>query len=69
MGLEYGAFCVGCCGALMALMFVVGVMNLFAAAILTIVVLLEKVVPPYVRVEYLSGVPLILWGTTCLVLA
>jgi predicted metal-binding membrane protein len=69
MGLQYGAFCIGCCGALMALMFVVGVMNLFSAAILTIVVLLEKVAPPYVRVEYLSGVPLILWGTTCLVLA
>ena len=28
MGLRHGAYCVGCCGALMALLFVVGIMNL-----------------------------------------
>jgi predicted metal-binding membrane protein len=45
MGLNHGAFCVGCCWMLMALMFVAGVMNLVWAAALTIFVLLEKATP------------------------
>ena len=28
MGFQHGAYCVGCCGPLMALLFVYGVMNL-----------------------------------------
>jgi predicted metal-binding membrane protein len=67
MGLQYGGFCVGCCGALMALMFVVGVMNLLWVAALTVLVLLEKIAPLRVRVEYVSGVTLIVWGVTELV--
>jgi predicted metal-binding membrane protein len=43
MGLRHGAYCVGCCGALMALLFVVGVMNLAWVAAIAIFVLLEKV--------------------------
>jgi len=45
MGLRHGVFCVGCCWALMALMFVGGTMNLVWMALLTIVMLLEKVLP------------------------
>jgi len=44
MGLRHGAFCVGCCWALMALLFVGGVMNLLWVALITVFVLLEKVV-------------------------
>jgi predicted metal-binding membrane protein len=44
LGLRHGIFCVGCCWALMALLFVGGVMNLFWIAVLAILVLLEKVV-------------------------
>jgi predicted metal-binding membrane protein len=45
LGLLHGKYCVGCCWALMAILFVVGVMNLLWIAILMIIVLLEKVVP------------------------
>jgi predicted metal-binding membrane protein len=44
-GLEHGAYCVGCCWLLMALLFVLGVMNLLWVATLAAFVLLEKVVP------------------------
>ena len=45
MGLQHGAYCVGCCWALMALLFVVGVMNLLWIAIIAIFVMAEKVLP------------------------
>jgi predicted metal-binding membrane protein len=45
MGLEHGAFCTGCCWALMALLFVAGVMNILWIAALTLLVCLEKMLP------------------------
>ena len=45
MGLEHGAFCLGCCWALMGLLFFGGVMNLLWIAGITLFVLLEKVMP------------------------
>jgi predicted metal-binding membrane protein len=45
MGLEHGAYCLGCCWFLMGLLFFGGIMNLFWIAGLAIYVLLEKVVP------------------------
>jgi len=42
MGLRHGAFCVGCCWMLMALLFVAGVMNLLWVAVLTSFVLIER---------------------------
>jgi predicted metal-binding membrane protein len=69
MGLHHGGFCVGCCFALMALMFVVGVMNLFWGAAIAILVLVEKLAPRPLRIEYASGLPLIAWGVATLVRA
>jgi predicted metal-binding membrane protein len=45
MGLSHGAYCLGCCWLLMALLFIGGVMNLFWVALIAIVVLAEKVLP------------------------
>jgi len=45
MGLRHGAYCVGCCWALMALLFVGGVMNLLWIGVLAAAVLVEKVLP------------------------
>lgn len=45
MGLEHGAFCLGCCWVLMALLFLGGVMNLLWICLITLFVLLEKVLP------------------------
>lgn len=43
MGLEHGVHCVGCCWALMLLLFAGGVMNLTVVAALTAFVAFEKV--------------------------
>jgi predicted metal-binding membrane protein len=51
MGWRHGLFCVGCCWALMGLLFVVGVMNTAWIVAITIYVLIEKIVP---RSEVLS---------------
>jgi len=45
MGLEHGAYCVGCCWALMLLLFAGGVMNLLVIAALTAFVAFEKLAP------------------------
>ena len=45
MGLRHGLYCLGCCWALMCVLFVVGVMNLLWVAAMTAFVLLEKVGP------------------------
>ena len=45
MGIEHGSFCLGCCWALMALLFFGGVMNLWWIGGLTLFVLLEKILP------------------------
>jgi predicted metal-binding membrane protein len=45
LGFRHGIYCIGCCCALMALLFVGGIMNLFWIATLAILVLLEKVMP------------------------
>ena len=45
LGLEHGAYCVGCCAVLMLLLFVGGVMNLVWIAGLSLFVSIEKLAP------------------------
>jgi predicted metal-binding membrane protein len=45
MGLEHGSHCVGCCWALMLLLFAGGVMNVLVIVVLTAFVVLEKLLP------------------------
>ena len=45
MGIVHGAYCLGCCWALMCVLFVVGVMNLMWVAAIAIFVLVEKIGP------------------------
>ncbi|MFY1667707.1 DUF2182 domain-containing protein [Pseudomonas sp. Pseu.R1] len=45
MGFRHGLVCVGCCWALMAVMFAVGVMSLTWMALLTLFMFAEKVLP------------------------
>lgn len=59
MGIEHGLNCVGCCWLLMALLFVVGAMNLFYVAILMAFVLLEKAAPFGPWIARASGGPFI----------
>jgi len=69
MGLEHGAFCVGCCWFLMGLLFFGGVMNLYWIAGLALFVLLEKIVPAGHWLGYATGVALLVWGAGMLALA
>jgi predicted metal-binding membrane protein len=62
MGLEHGAFCVGCCWFLMGLLFVGGVMNLLWVAAIAAFVLLEKVLPFGVLGGRIGGAFLIVAG-------
>lgn len=43
LGVRHGIYCIGCCWALMALLFVGGVMNIPWIAVLSVFVLAEKV--------------------------
>ena len=45
LGMRHGAYCVGCCWLLMALLFVGGVMNVLWIALLALLVLVEKLAP------------------------
>lgn len=67
MGLKHGAYCVGCCWALMATLFVFGVMNVMAVALLTTAVALEKLTPWGVRVARLIGAGCLLLGAGLLI--
>ncbi|MCV3209414.1 DUF2182 domain-containing protein [Mesorhizobium sp. YC-39] len=66
LGALHGAFCVGCCWMLMALLFVGGIMNLVWVAALAILVLVEKVFPAGQWVGRAAGIALIAWGTATL---
>ena len=63
MGLAHGAYCVGCCAALMLLLFVGGVMNLVWIAGLSLLVLAEKFLPRGERLSVALGVLLMIAGT------
>jgi predicted metal-binding membrane protein len=58
MGFRHGSYCVGCCWALMALLFVAGVMNLVWVAVIAGFVLAEKVVPNGRLLGRIAGVAL-----------
>jgi predicted metal-binding membrane protein len=62
MGVEHGAYCVGCCWALMLLLFAGGVMNLAVIAALTAFVAVEKLAPPGMQAARISGVLLLAGG-------
>ncbi|MGB3557171.1 MAG: DUF2182 domain-containing protein [Geitlerinemataceae cyanobacterium] len=63
MGIEHGIYCLGCCWALMVLLFVGGVMNLLWIAIISLFVLLEKVAPWGRVFSRFGAVLLLLWGS------
>jgi predicted metal-binding membrane protein len=62
MGAIHGAFCLGCCWLLMALLFVGGVMNLAWIALLSLLVAAEKLLPGGRRVGQAAGVGFVAWG-------
>jgi predicted metal-binding membrane protein len=62
MGLEHGSYCVGCCWALMLLLFAGGVMNILVIGVVTAFVAFEKLVPLGRLGARISGVLMIAVG-------
>jgi predicted metal-binding membrane protein len=62
MGIRHGAHCLGCCWALMSVLFVVGVMNLVWVAALSVFVLAEKIGPGVAVVTRVAGLMMIVAG-------
>jgi predicted metal-binding membrane protein len=69
LGARHGAYCVGCCWVLMALLFVGGVMNVLWIAAIAILVLAEKVIPAGRVISRIAGVGLFAGGAWLLVQA
>jgi len=67
LGLRHGGYCLGCCWALMLVMFGVGVGNLAGMAALTGAMVIEKTMPGGKRLSPLIGIILLLLGLLWLV--
>jgi predicted metal-binding membrane protein len=66
IGREHGLFCLGCCWALMLLMFAAGVANLAWMGALTLVMVIEKTARVGERAVGVIGVVLLLLGALAL---
>jgi predicted metal-binding membrane protein len=62
MGAELGVYCLGCCWALTALLFVAGVMNLLWVAVIATFILLEKAAPTTRSWSRVTGVAMAVAG-------
>jgi predicted metal-binding membrane protein len=61
-GLLHSVYCIGCCWALMALLFAGGVMSIFWIAALAVLVLIEKVIPGGEMISKVVGAGLVAFG-------
>lgn len=66
LGLRHGLYCIGCCWALMLLLFVGGVMNLLWIAAIGALVLAEKLIPGRLF-QRITGIALIAAGAMLLI--
>jgi predicted metal-binding membrane protein len=62
MGIDHGAYCIGCCWGLMLILFVVGIMNIAWMGVLTSIIFIEKISKHGVIISKIIGVLLILLG-------
>jgi len=68
MGLEHGAYCLGCCWLLFVILFPLGLMNLAVMALLTALIFAEKALPIGRQISKLAGGGLIVYGVIVLFL-
>jgi predicted metal-binding membrane protein len=68
-GFGHGAYCLGCCWMLMALLFVGGLMNLAWIGGIALLVLIEKTLPWGGRMSQIAGAVLVAWGVAALAMA
>lgn len=67
MGLSHGLYCLGANWLLFVLLFPLGLMNIAAMAVLTVLIFAEKVFPQAERIAWIAGLVLILYGTLVIV--
>ncbi len=68
LGIEQGVWCLGCCWALMLVMFAVGIMNVFWMALLGVFTMVEKTGHSRVFTR-ISGALLLVWALALLVIS
>jgi len=69
LGARHGIYCIGCCWTLMAILFVGGVMNFLWIAALSILVLVEKIIPAGRLISRVAGFGFIVGGAWLLTMA
>jgi predicted metal-binding membrane protein len=62
MGLLHGAYCLGCCWLLFVILFPLGIMNIAAMAVVTLVIFAEKTLPWGHAAARVAAVVLIAYG-------
>jgi predicted metal-binding membrane protein len=62
MGLLHGAYCLGCCWLLFVILFPLGIMNIAAMVVITLVVFAEKTLPWGRAVARAAAAALIVYG-------
>jgi predicted metal-binding membrane protein len=68
MGIEHGAYCVGCCWLLFLILFPLGMMNIVALGLLTALIFAEKALPIGVAASRFAAAALLVYGLVVLVL-
>ena len=67
MGLLHGAYCLGCCWLLFVILFPLGIMNIAAMAVITLVIFAEKSLPWGRAVARAAAVTLIVYGSAVVI--
>jgi predicted metal-binding membrane protein len=67
MGLFHGGYCLGCCWLLFIILFPLGIMNIAAMAVVTLVIFAEKTLPWGRATARATAAALIVYGATVLV--
>jgi predicted metal-binding membrane protein/signal transduction histidine kinase len=62
IGLLHGAYCAGCCWLLFVILFPLGIMNVGAMAVITLIILAEKTLPWPRLAPYATAFALVLYG-------
>jgi len=62
MGLEHGAYCLGCCWLLFVILFPLGMLNIGAMALITFLIFAEKSTPIGRHIAALAAVGLVIYG-------
>ena len=67
MGFEHGVYCLGCCWLLFVIFFPLGMMNVAAMAVVTLLIFAEKSLPMGQRIAQLAALALIVYGVLVVV--